>query len=69
MAFDLQDIKAGKFMRFIKVLLENLSEFRVFSDGTTWVVEYIEDVDTSFGKHFVIKDTSELSNNAIENIT
>lgn len=69
MTFDLQGIKAGRFMRFIKVLIENLSEFRVFSDGTTWVVEYIEDVDASFGKHFVIEDTPEISNDTIENIT
>lgn len=52
MAFRPEEIADGKMERFIKVLVENNAEIRLWTDGYVYVVEYIEDISVADGNHF-----------------
>jgi len=60
MAFKPEEVADGKMDRFIKVLIENNCEIRLWTDRYCYVVEYLEDVETADGRHFEAVDEEEV---------
>lgn len=60
MAFRPEEVADGKLERFVKVLMENSCEIRMWTDGYCYIVEYIEDVEVADGRHFEAVDEEEV---------
>ena len=52
MSFKPEEVADGKLEKFVKVLIENNCEIRLWTDGFCYVVEYIEDIYVTDGLHF-----------------
>lgn len=63
MDFTPDDIKAGKHIEFIKFLMKQNCEIRLWTDGYCYVVEYLQQCRTDSGDHFVLNSELEENNN------
>ena len=59
MGFSQEEVADGKFGRFIASLMEMGCEVHIWTDGCTWVVEYLRDTTTADGISFYPMDTNE----------
>ncbi len=56
MSFTPEEVADGRLERFVKVLIENQCQMRLWTDGYCYVVEYIEDITVSDGTFFTLID-------------
>ena len=57
MSFTPEEVADGRLERFVKVLIENQCQMRLWTDGYCYVVEYVEDITVSDGTYFTLIDS------------
>lgn len=56
MSFTPEEVADGRLERFVKVLIENQCQMRLWTDGYCYVVEYVEDIAVADGTYFTLID-------------
>ena len=60
MEFTPDEVEAGYLDKFIHLLMDMKNEFRVWTDGYCWIVDYISDITVECGIRYELTDlTSE----------